>query len=111
MTQAQPAKEGGDMDVAMTAAISGISTAMSQLGTTAGNIANAQTPGYQRVSPTGPAAVAAPAPASSQPASNNVDLATELPDQMLAALMVKANMAVLRTAVDTYRSVLDATSR
>lgn len=99
------------MDVAMTTAISGISTAMSQLGITAGNIANAQTAGYQRRSPSGPTATPAPAPAANQPARNNVDLAVELPDQLLAGLMVRANLAVLRTAVDTYRSVLDATSR
>lgn len=98
------------MDVAMTSAISGISMAMSQLGSTAGNIANAQTPGYQRVSPSGGSTQVLPAP-TRQAAVNNVDLATELPDQMLAALMVKANVAVLRSALDTYRSVLDATSR
>jgi flagellar basal-body rod protein FlgC len=99
------------MDIAMTSAISGISMAMSQLGSAAGNIANAQTPGYQRVSPT---AVTTSAPAASGAAGpsggNNVNLATELPDQMLAALIVKANVAVLRSAVETYRSVLDATS-
>jgi flagellar hook protein FlgE len=100
------------MDIAMTAAVSGISMAMSQLGTTAGNIANAQTPGYQRNSPTAsPNAAPLPAPTVVSGAPNNVDLATELPEQMLAALMVKANVAVLRTAVEAYQSVLDATSR
>jgi flagellar basal body rod protein FlgB len=100
------------MDIAMTAAVSGISMAMSQLGTTAGNIANAQTPGYRRNSSTAlPNAAPLPAPAVASSAANNVDLAAELPDQLLAALMVKANVAVLRTAVEAYRSVLDATSR
>jgi flagellar basal-body rod protein FlgC len=100
------------MDIAMTAAVSGISMAMSQLGTTAGNIANAQTPGYQRISPTAsPNAAPLPAPAVASSTANNVDLTTELPDQLLAALMVQANVAVLRTAVEAYRSVLDATSR
>jgi flagellar hook-associated protein FlgK len=99
------------MGLEMTTAVSGISTAMSRLGTTAGNIAHAQTPGYQRISPTTLPAAALPAPAGRIPVANNVDLATELPDQMLAALMVKANVAVARTAVETYRSVLDATAR
>jgi hypothetical protein len=52
-----------------------------------------------------------PAPAVASSTANNVDLATELPDQLLAALLVQANVAVLRTAVEAYRSVLDATSR
>ena len=94
------------MDVAMAAAASGISAAMAQLGTSAVNIANAQTPGYQVASSSGGSTWPSPAGAA-----NNVDLASELPDQFLAALMVKVNATTMRTAVDAYESVLNATSR
>ena len=95
------------MSGAISAAASGIAAGMSWLDATAGNVANAQTPGYTAVSPTfssQPGGGVAVATAS----GGSADLSAQLPDLMLSALMVKANIASMRVAADTWRAAMSA---
>jgi hypothetical protein len=61
----------------------------------------ATTPSAQ---PAPPKQVTAPAPAHSGP--DEIDLTTELPNVMLAADMVSANIAVLQRAASAYQEII-----
>lgn len=96
------------MSGAISAAASGVSAGMTWLDATAGNIANAQTPGYSPVSPTFSSQPGTAGVAVATASGGTADLSAQLPDLMLSALMVKANIASMRVAADTWRAAMSA---
>lgn len=99
---------------AISAAASGIDAGMSWLDAAAGNIANAQTPGYSSLSPVlaslPSAGVTVAAYTAAPPSSSGADLTVQLPDAVLAAMMVKVNAATMRNVYRTYQSIMDDNS-
>src|SRR4051794_32834629 len=97
------------MDVAFNAAVSGLNAASAWLDATAGNVANALTPGYtpaRTVFTSTAAGVVASAQAGAPTVSAGDTLATQLPDSMFAAMMAKANVAVMTKAIEAYEAAM-----
>ncbi len=109
---------------------SGLTAADTWMATTANNVANAMTPGYQAEEPVFAAAgveggvsvagiatsnePAVPlAPSTTNPLGtpgSNVDMTVEIPTMLLASGMYQANLAVLQTAQSTYQDIVALTS-
>jgi flagellar basal body rod protein FlgB len=99
------------MDVNFSAAVSGLSAASAWLDATAGNVANALTPGYTPARTVLASTAPAPGVAVSQQAGAATatvaeTLATQLPDSMFAAMMAKADVAVMTKAIEAYEAAM-----
>jgi flagellar hook protein FlgE len=81
-------------------ALTGLNASVSRLNASAGSIANAQTSGYV------PQGVAAPSLPAGVSASPNVDLATEMVNQLTALHAYRANLETIRTADDMQAELL-----
>jgi flagellar hook protein FlgE len=89
-------------------ALSGMNAAQVQLDTSAGNVANAQTPGYRRrevqQSPQADGGVATKVVASAQ---QGASLETDLVNQLQAKNAFLANLAVFKTSNALAGALLD----
>lgn len=93
---------------AMSAALSGMMANERRATATASNIANAMTPGYDRLetkftaSGNGVKATVAPSGTSTLPDQSNVDLATEAMNLKESEISFKANASVWETGADMW---------
>jgi flagellar basal-body rod protein FlgC len=97
------------LSAAMNSAVSGMAAQQNRLATTANNVANALTPGYNRLDTrltTGPAGgVSASVSPSSSPVfgdGSNVDLGEEMLSLTETEIAFKANAAVFETGADLW---------
>ena len=78
-----------------------------RLAKTANNIANANTPGYQRLDPNGTSAVTPPAPQTAPIPTNNVDLGTEMVNMIQAENAYSLGAKLVTIADDIAQETLD----
>ncbi|MBS0273817.1 MAG: hypothetical protein JSR55_05320 [Proteobacteria bacterium] len=91
---------------AMMKAASGIQAASLWMQSTASNIANSNTPGYQPVTVANRTTPDGGVSGQLVP-SPRADLATQMASQMEASTAMKANMAVFAAAGRAYKSLID----
>lgn len=98
---------------AMTTALSGMLAQTTRVGNTANNIANLDTPGYQRritsmsdMHPGGVTTTTRPSSEPADPAGSNVDMATEMLDLIGAQTAFAANASVFETGADMWDMLL-----
>ncbi|CDZ27339.1 flagellar basal body protein [Neorhizobium galegae] len=94
----------------MSIAVSGMQAQAKRLATAAHNIANAGTPGYNRLDthvstqtdPGGVTTTVTPSTSVVFPDSSNVDMASEMLDALTAAQGFRANAAAFETGADMW---------
>jgi flagellar basal body rod protein FlgC len=91
---------------AMMKAASGIQAASLWMQSTASNVANANTPGYQATTVANHTTPDGGVSGQLVP-SPRTDLATQMVSQMEASTAMKANMAVFSAAGRAYKSLID----
>lgn len=100
------------ISTAMNTALSGMLAQQQRAASTANNVANALTPGYDRLVTStkanaggGVSATTKPSGTPTSPASSNVDMAQEAVDMIETTMAYKANVSVFEAGADMWEAL------
>jgi flagellar basal body rod protein FlgC len=100
-------RHGGFMNAISSTAVSGVQAASARLNVSSHNIANANTPNFQRQVVHQSQETAGVVTSVGKSDEIGVDLATEIVEQQAASYAYKANLRTIRTQEDMMGSLLD----